>query len=371
MIVERETAGFALPFMVGVLLAAYSGYCLQNFPSPVPTAAFIATGLPLTLLMHPARKTSGIYLQWALIGVAALSAGMICGFTSLHISAGAVSSRMEIWAEGWGLRMQMAIDRIPFSDIRCNAVAKALLTGERSEIPRDIILAFRESGASHILALSGLHLGIIYAIINRSLSILGNHCWLWIPRSLTIILICGFYTIATGAGPSIVRAFLFIVLAESGRLTHRHHSTGQVLLAALVIQLTISPMSIKHVGFQLSYAAMAGIAFIFPRIRSLWPGNIHEDRFLTKCTRRMWEVCAMSFSCQLTTGPLAWMYFRTAPEHFLLTNLLTLPLTGLIIPAVIVTLILNSLGICPLVVVEATEWLISAMTWILKMIATM
>lgn len=264
--VERETAGFALPFAAGVLLAVYSGYWIRTSTFHAP-AVFSAAAVSLVFLMHPLRKKYSPGLQWVLVGLAALTAGMVCGITAAHISVGAISSRVEIWAEGWGLKMQEAIDRIPFSDNRCNAVAKALVTGERSDIPREIVLAFRESGASHILALSGLHLGIIYGIVKHSLSILGNHHRLWIPRSLATILICGFYTIATGAGPSIVRAFLFIVLAESGRLTHRHRSTGQLLLAALVIQLAISPMSARSVGFQLSYAAMAGIAFIFPRLK--------------------------------------------------------------------------------------------------------
>jgi competence protein ComEC len=368
--VERETAGFALPFAAGVLLAVYSGYWIRTSTVHTP-AVFSAAAVSLAFLMHPLRKKYSPGLQWVLVGLAALTAGMVCGITAAHISVGTVSSRVEIWAEGWGLKMQEAIDRIPFSDNRCNAVAKALVTGERSDIPREIVLAFRESGASHILALSGLHLGIIYGIVKHSLSILGNHHRLWIPRSLATILICGFYTIATGAGPSIVRAFLFIVLAESGRLTHRHRSTGQLLLAALVIQLAISPMSARSVGFQLSYAAMAGIAFIFPWLKGFWPGSVYDDSLLIKLTRRIWEICAMSVSCQITTGGLAWLYFGTLPRHFLLTNLLAIPLTGLIIPALIVTLVLSGTGLCPTIVVQMTEWLISSLIRILEIIAMM
>ncbi len=369
--VERETAGIALPFTAGVLLAVYSGYCIHTSRFPAPAAAFIVSALSLACLLHPARRSINVYWQQGLIGLAVFSAGMICGYTSAHISAASISSGLGLWAQEWGLRMQEAIDQIPFTDIRCNALAKALVTGERSGIPRDIVLAFRESGASHILALSGLHLGIIYTIISRSLSILGNYRILWIPRSMVIMLICGFYTIATGAAPSTVRALLFIVLAEYGRLARRHRSTGQLLFAALIIQLTISPLSVKSAGFQLSYAAMAGIAFIFPWLKGLWPGNIYEDRTLERLTRRIWEICAMSISCQITTGPLAWLYFGALPKHFLLTNLLALPLTGLIIPSIVLTLILNGLGICPMFIVQATEWLISTMIRVLEIIAVM
>lgn len=369
--VERESAGFALPFTAGVLLAAYSGYCIRTSISIVPLSAFLVTALSLSLLLHPFRKGIGTYLQWCLICLAAFSAGMVCGFTAAHCQIGSISSGISLWAEGWGKKMQESIDKIPFNDSRCNAIAKALVTGEKCDIPKEIIIAFRDSGASHILALSGLHLGIIYSIINRSLSIVGNYRSIWIPRSLAIVTACGFYTIATGAGPSIVRAFLFIALAEYGRLAHRHSSTGQLLFSALILQLTLSPFSVKSVGFQLSYAAMAGIAFIFPRLKSLWPGKYSDDSPFTRSIRKIWDMSAMSISCQITTAPLAWTYFGTFPRHFLLTNLLALPLTGIIIPAILITLGLSSCGICPPAVITFTELLISRLITILDIIAKM
>ena len=371
--VERETAGFALPFTAGVLLAAYSGLSILSSYLHAPAAAILVTAGASGLLMNPARRQMGRHWQWLLVGIAALGAGMICGFTSTLTAYGnyGIFSQLAAHAEGWGLRMQEAIDAIPFSDPRCNAVAKALVTGERSDIPADVITAFRDSGASHILALSGLHLGIIYGIIKHSLSISGNYRQTWIPRSAITILACGSYTLATGAGASIVRAFLFIMLAEAARLSHRNHSTGQLLFAALTIQLTISPLSIRSAGFQLSYAAMAGIAFILPRLQSFWPGSIFDDRPFTRAIRRIWNICAMSISCQMTTAPIAYIRFGTLPGHFLLTNLLALPLTALIIPAVLVTMILETADICPGFVISTCEILISALISALEIIATM
>ena len=367
--VERETAGFALPFTAGVLLAAYSGYVLFNTYTFCPAGALLI--LSTFALLHPSRRSLHPHIVRLLIGTAALSAGMTSGFTFLHISAGATESQLSLMAEGFGARMQEAIDRIPFNDIRCNAVAKALVTGERCDIPKDIAAIFRDSGGAHILALSGLHLGIIYSIITRLLSIFGNHRRLWIPRSIIVMISCGFYTLATGAGPSIVRAFLFICLSEIGRSGHRHHSTGQMLLSALILQLTFAPLSARTVGFQLSYAAMAGIAFILPWLQSLWPGNIYDDRLFTRCIRKIWNTCAMSISCQLTTAPLAYFYFRSFPQYFLLTNLIALPLTGIIIPAILFSLILCSLGIDIPFVTATTEALISAMITALETIAGM
>ena len=79
----------------------------------------------------------------------------------------------------------------------------------------------------------------------------------------------------------------------------------------------------------------------------------------------------MSVSCQITTAPLAWYHFGTFPMHFLLTNLIAIPLTGIIIPAILVTIILNCLGICPHVVVKTTEALIMTLTRALDIISSM
>lgn len=369
--VERETAGFALPFTAGVLLAAYSGISLSGMDTTSPAAALAVTAICLFTLIHPSRKTFRTSTLCILTGTVAFSSGMLCAFTSSHISVSLSDGDFIIWAESLGRRMQDAIDRIPFTDKNANAIAKALITGERSDIPEWITEAFRNSGASHILALSGLHLGIVYAIMNQALSLAGNYRKIWIPRSLAIILLCGLYTAATGAGPSTARAFLFIFLRETARLTHRHHSTGQILFSALIIQLVLSPSSIRNVGFQLSYAAMAGIAFILPPLQSLWPGSIYEDRPMIKAARKVWNAAAMSVACQLTTAPLAWHYFGTFPKHFLITNLISLPLTGIIIPAIIITLCLQTLGICPAFIISITEQLITALIRSLEIISSM
>jgi competence protein ComEC len=367
MTVGRETAGFALPFAAGVLLAAYSEYIAGISPAAVMTVLAAA----VICLMHPSGTGFPTWVQAALTFTAVFASGALCGITSSLIAPGLTPSGISLWAEGLGGSMGAAIDSIPFSDRDYNAVAKALITGERSDIPDDLAEAFRGSGASHILALSGLHLGIIYSIITRSLSIFGNRRPLLVPRSVTTILTCGIYTLATGAGPSITRAFLFILIAEAARISERHRSTAQTFWSALIIQLTITPLSIRSAGFQLSYAAMAAIAFVLPWLQSFWPGSIHDDRGITKLTRKIWNAAAMSISCQLTTGPLAYFYFGTFPRHFLITNLIALPLTGVIIPAILATLILQGLGICPELMVSMTEILIKALLGSLETISGM
>lgn len=371
MTVEREIAGFALPFASGVFASVYAGSDLHGSCSIYAAVALTAATVLSLIILHPVVRHADSRMVRSLIAAAALSAGMFCGFNTEIIFISSITETSASYARKACAAMQAAIDRIPFSDTSCNALAKALITGERSEIPSEMTEAFRESGASHILALSGLHLGIIFMAMTRLLSIAGNGRKRSISRSVIILTACGFYTIATGAGPSIVRAFIFILIHETARLTHRHASTGHTLLTALIIQLALDPSSALSAGFQLSYAAMAGIAFILPWLKSFWPGEINKDKTAERNVRKLWNSLAMSISCQITTGPIAYIYFGTLPKYFLLTNLIAIPLTGIIIPSVIFILILNSLGICPPIAIRTTELLMTFLFNSMEIISTM
>lgn len=375
--VERDIAGFALPFSAGVLLAVYSGAALLglNFLSfcliLVPTA---------TLLLR--RVTYTDFTIWISVCTVAFGCGLLSGTTGISSPYDMPVTALEEAALGFGSRMQAAIDAIPFSSPWSGALIKALLTGERSSMPPEVTEAFRDSGASHILSLSGLHLGIIYGIFSKVLSVLGNSTPARRIRSLTIIGLCGFYTLATGAGPSIVRSFLFILLGETARLTGRYRGLGQILLVCLVLQLVISPLSVRSVSFQLSFAAMAGIAFIYPWLRGFWPGAdgvvkteeapvTFAGRALVRSMRWIWDSVALSVACQLTTGPLAYIYFGTFPLHFMLTNLISLPLTGFLIPCALLTLVLSVLGCCPPLLIWLTDRLVDILIRSLQVVCTM
>lgn len=370
MTVERDIAGFALPFASGVFAAIYSGASLHGSMAGASVSLTVSLILTITMMLPTARKADGRLFRCIIVATA-LSTGIFCGFNSEILRISNIGSMMVSWAEAYGEKMQHAIDMIPFSSSTTNAVIKALITGERCDIPKEITDAFRDSGASHILSLSGLHLGIIYVIIARLLSIIGNTRNAVISRSILTVIACGFYTLATGAGASIVRSFLFILIGETARLTHRHKSISHILLVALLIQLAADPASISSVSFQLSYAAMAGIAFLLPFIKSFWPETSTDEAFIARITRKIWDSAAMSISCQLTTAPLAWLYFRSFPMHFLLTNLMAIPLTGLIIPASLITLTLNSIGICPQFIVQCSEALVNLLIKSLEIISTM
>lgn len=383
--VEREIGGIALPFAAGVLVTAYAAKScccdLSSISFSASAAIFIALSVLLSrdawkerTLPHAASAHMLIYL--AIFGCGALSATY-----GLATDIELPPSRLEVMAERFGSSMSYAIESIPFQSPDTGALLKALLTGNRSSLSPAVIEVFRTSGASHILALSGLHLGIIYVIFSKGLALLGNGTYARRLRSCLLILFCGFYTLSTGSGPSISRAFIFILLSECAGLTGRYRSLTQILHASLLLQLIFSPLSILSVSFQLSYAAMAGIAYIFPRMKDMWSDSGTEStdrrsgtaagRMLISTARWIWSSAALSISCQLTTGPLAYIYFGTFPRYFLLTNLLALPLTGILIPAAVLTLLLSAAGWCPGILIQATDASASLLIWILSIISTL
>ena len=300
-------------------------------------------------------------------------------------------------------RLQGLIDGCGLRGEESAALLKALLTGQRKGLARATVGAFRSSGAAHILALSGLHLGVVYGVLTRILAVLGRSRPAMLIRSLTAVAACGFYCMMCGAGPSLVRAFLFICINEFARHSPgRHRDPIRVLCAALMIQLVVSPGVIASLGFQLSYLSIAGLFIIFPRLDTWYPTWLFDgsrpdgdcskrdddycradggcSRADGDCSRRdgdfcrrdddycgpqesesrkrlsgsilgkidimrrIWSSVALSISCQLFTAPVVWFHFHTFPKYFLITNLIALPLTEVLIVTAVLTLCLSAFG---------------------------
>ncbi len=344
--VGKEFAGFVLPFAAGTAVAAYSGAGCIKAACICASLSSAAAAVCASILLYMAcsgRISSGTP---GIIVLAGLCCGLLCGYSGEILAVSCTDEGGSFFSIHFGQRMKALADSLQFNDRQTNALVKALVTGDRSDIPPHMSRAFRDSGASHILALSGLHLGMIYGITAKAMSVAGKSRPAIILRTVVTTATCGFYTLATGASPSITRAFIFIVMAETARVTFRSRTLGRVLTGALVVHLALSPASVKSVGFQLSYAAMAGIAWIYPALKGFWPAG-SNGRFRFAIMRRIWNTAAMSISCQATAGTVAWMYFGTFPRRFLITNLIALPLSSLLIPSALLAIVLEGAGTCP------------------------
>ena len=265
--------------------------------------------------------------------------------------------------------LQNVIDNIPYPSETSGPLVKALLTGDKSDLTKEITGIFRDSGASHILALSGLHLGVLYILLARLTAPLGNSPWIRRLRYSLIIVAALFYSIMTGATPSIIRAFLFITINETAKLLGRKREPVRVLLAALTIQLALKPDVITSVAFQLSYMAMAGIFLLFPTLDRIYPAANGSKLSRFNPLRKIWSAAMLSISCQVFTGPLAWYHFHTFPKYFILTNLIALPLTSAIMTLSVATIALSFLGICPEPLVILNDHAMQALVFCLEIIS--
>lgn len=396
-----ETADIK-PLALAFTFGAASGLLLSRISmhaAYISSATSLLVALTLTVITSADRRQAEILLLF-------LTAGVFCAATSTLTSLGAVAGK-PLFA-GLAADFRSMISSIPFPHEGTAPLVNALLTGDRSSLDDSVMNSFRDSGASHILALSGLHLGIIYGILLKVTSIFGKHPTVKAVRSMIIISLCGIYTLATGASPSLVRAFLFILVNETARLTHRSNNPLRVYCAALFIQTAINPQVISSTGFQLSYLAMAGIFLLYPALKKWYPQEesagdmlIEKGAGLTEsdglegvmidkgccrarrcrtswmktivsaAPRKIWDAAALTISCQVFTGPLAWWKFGTFPKYFLLTNLLSLPLTSAVMLLSVSTSVLFAIGICPDFLISLTDSSASLLLFIMKVISSM
>ncbi len=412
----RESAGLMIPFTLGIAGASYSLTWLYNHPEAMCTASVAALaatlGLALVIAGHNGRLPQNHIYESPWKSRLALALLFVLAGISAGIIAAVPTVRPTLSEPGLIRRCGAAfadfIDSVPYGDRMSNALVKAFLAGDRSGIPGDVRDGFRDAGASHLLALSGLHLSIIYLVFSKLLSVLGNAPRVANLRSVIIILCSGFFTLMTGATPSLTRAFLFILLREAATILRRRNDSIHIFSIALMIQLAASPSSISSVGFQLSYLAMLGIFLIYPPLNGLWDRLVRildeiaanreqtgggtggtssaagrtadseadddggaAGRLLSKAMQKVWSLCALSISCQVFTAPAVMAYFGTFPRYFLITNLLCLPLSNLIMIVSLIVLPLQAIGLCPGFLLHLTDLLIRALVFILTTIASL
>lgn len=367
----KEIAGFALPFAAGAALAALIPSLFSSHPQASLSILLAIISACLLFLTKSLKTVQQNDILWISIIVSALCCGAICSIASNWLPASLSPDSIPLLnhASASGERLREHISSLPFKHNQTSALINSLITGDRSGLNSHTQEIFRASGASHILALSGMHLGIIYGILKFIFSPLGNSRKVKMMKSCLIMSTCFFYTIMTGAGPSIIRAFIFIAMYEIAATTGRRATTGEVLMSALIIQIMLFPEDILEVSFLLSYAAMAGIAFIFPLLNSIWPED--AGGVVYKGLKWIWASAAMSISCQLTTGPIAYAFFGTFPKYFILTNLLAAPLTGIIIPYSLAVAGLSAIGICHDLLNTGLEFMIQTLIGILEIISSL
>ena len=205
-------------------------------------------------------------------------------------------------------------------------IAGAMLLGMRRDISPQVKEAFAGSGTMHLLAVSGLHLGIIYGVLLLIFGRWRHHVrgkWVFLVLVLTVLWL---FTLLTGLSPSTRRAAIMFSVLLLGKQWNRQGNSYNALAFSAFIILLIDPWELYSVGFQLSYLALSGILFLQPKI-SPWL------KFRYRVPQYIWDLITVSFSAQLAVLPLTLYYFHQTSLYFLLGNMVLVPLAFAILVA--------------------------------------
>ncbi|MDN3203070.1 ComEC/Rec2 family competence protein [Algoriphagus sediminis] len=251
------------------------------------------------------------------------------------------------WLQGVRNNLTNRIEN-SFENEEVASVVKALLIGEKESLGPETRKAYGNAGVMHILAVSGLHVGIVYLIFLFFAKAFKFSGKLKRGYLFFVILFLWFYACLTGFSPSVVRASTMFSLFLFGQMRRSEPPFFNLLGFSALIMIAYSPNMIYDVGFQLSYLAVAGIVLLQPLILNLWiPQNRILDYF--------WQLTSVSIAAQLATFPLSIFYFHYFPTLFLIGNLLVLPISFLIMQIGIPWLAIGSLPI----IGDALAWVLN------------
>jgi len=220
------------------------------------------------------------------------------------------------------------------------AIINALLLGQRQDIDKEIYDNYTKAGAIHILAVSGLHVGIILLFLSFIFKPIEQLKHGKIIKAILIIVMLWCFAIIAGLSASVTRAVTMFSIIAIGLQFKRATNMFNTVAISMFILLLFKPMFIFDVGFQLSYAAVFAIVSIYPLLYKLWKPKFY-------IVDKLWQVFVVTLSAQFGVVPLSLFYFHQFPGLFFLSNLVIVPLLGFILGFGIFIILLALLNILP------------------------
>jgi competence protein ComEC len=238
-------------------------------------------------------------------------------------------------------------------------VAEALLIGYRDDLDKDLVRAYSNTGVVHIIAISGLHLGMIYGLVLLLLRPFRKYKWMRWAKPLLILFVLWGFSLLAGAAASILRSvvmFSFIVIGESlGRKTNIYNT----LAASAFCLLVYNPYFFWDVGFQLSYTAVLSIVLFMKPVYQWF-------YFKNKLLNAIWQLNAITLAAQVLTLPVILYYFHQFPNLFLFTNFVAVPLSGFILYGELLLLLVYKIPFLNVYTGKAVSFLIRQMNTIIE-----
>ena len=204
------------------------------------------------------------------------------------------------------------------------AIARAILLGDDDTMEPELRASYAAAGVSHILCVSGMHVGVIFMILNFLLKPLELFPITRLFKALLLMLAIWFYAHITGLSPSVTRSATMFSFVTVGGVLRRNTNVFHSLAASLFVLLALRPMLMFEVGFQLSYLAVFGIVLLQPRIAGIYTCK-------TKVANYFWQLLSVSVAAQIATFPVSAHYFGIFPNYFLISNLSVIALSFVVI----------------------------------------
>lgn len=228
---------------------------------------------------------------------------------------------------------------LPEEDIA--GLCTALVTGDRSALDRETAARHRMLGTTHILSVSGLHVGLICMVLIRILSLLdkggvyGQNL-----RIVTVMFFLSLYAVMTGLAPSVCRAVIMALVSMTGRLIRRQTPIENALAFTCILELMWNPSWLFYPGFQLSFAALAGLIWMQPVLMHVWePGN--------SLVHKLWEMSTATLAAQWCTFPFLIPLAAGFPLYFLPANLIIVPLASALTALSFILILISPIPVLP------------------------
>ncbi len=207
---------------------------------------------------------------------------------------------------------------------KATGIAEALLIGYKQDLDKDLVQAYSNTGVVHIIAISGMHLGLIYAGLVWLLARVPYVKKSKIATVFIILTSLWLFSLITGASASVLRSAVMFTCITVGKNFFRQANIYNSLSASAFLLLCYNPFLMWDVGFQLSYLAIVGIVWLQKPIENLW----FSKHWIAQ---KVWQMCSITIAAQILTLPICIYYFHQIPILFLLTNLICVPLSTLIL----------------------------------------
>ena len=234
------------------------------------------------------------------------------------------------------------------------SVITALLLGKRQELSKGLIDDYKNAGAMHILAISGLHIGILLLLLNFIFKPL-EYVKQGRRIKMIVLLICLWcFAFITGLSASVLRAVCMFTALTLGLFSNRSSNVGNYLFLSIFVMLWIRPLYLFDVGFQLSYVSVFAIIGISPLIKSFWRPKL-------KIVSYFWNLIVISLAAQIGIIPLSLFYFHQFSGLFIVSSLVIIPFLGIILGFGFLMILMDQLNFIPLIFIRCYDFMIRLM----------